>query len=413
MISHGIAAAQWSEPQIIASDPDVYQVSAAVQEYGAAVMVYVHQDDANSQMWIEGNARVDGKWGSPQQISAKMSNGSFYPKAAIDPSGFSYALWKYSEGGMEGLKSANLPYGFDYWLQAGDFPDTFATSIDQFEITLTGRNFATAVWSVERNGNFYIEAAQFDRISHRWTTISSIPLSGRCKSFDVKLDSQGLTWLTWTLFSYSDHKDVIYITSLQGGDTQWAPIQTLIKGADVEDLKLAIDPKDNVLVRWHQTLNGRYSVFQAFKKHADSIAWVGTEFPTLKNEYSLDSEVTIDRQGNIMLIWDQTTDVISSMVLPARSLIWSKPTIVSKEFTITWESAIDKAGNRLVALNNENYLQAETLAAGSTKWSAPFQITPLKYINSNIYSVALVKDTAIIIYEDDDTVKVIEGTSLF
>lgn len=408
--------AQWSEPQVIANSPDVYQVSAAANGKDSAVIVYTHVDDENSKMWIEGTLRELGAWGTPTQISQKMNNGSLDPKVVLDPDGFAYALWRYYDGGMEGLNSVYHVPGFTHWIDSGNnFPCMLATSIDQFEIAFGGSGgemFVTAVWSGELNGSFFIQAAQFNRSSHRWTAIAPIPLDGKCKSFDVKVDSQGLTWLTWTLFSYSDHKDDVYITSLLADATQWAPSQLLSKGLTVGDLKLAIDAKDNVLVRW--ILNGQGYLLQAFKKEADSIAWLSTTFPKLKNEWWPITQVTIDRKGNIMLIWDQKTELINSMVLSADSLTWSKPAPVSNGFSIAWETAIDKAGNRLFVSNNMNgYLQAETLARSSTTWSPPFQIAPLQYSNSNIFNVSLSKGRAIIIYEDDQTVKVIEGTSLF
>lgn len=112
-------------------------------------------------------------------------------------------------------------------MQADDFPGTFASTIDQFEM-VKGGYFAAVAWSGELNSRFFIQAAQYNRATLGWTAIAPIPLAGRRKSFDVKLGSQGLTWLTWSLFTNSDHKDDIYTASPAGWRHPMGAIATLV-----------------------------------------------------------------------------------------------------------------------------------------------------------------------------------------
>lgn len=404
------AGATWSTPVNIVSN-SWGSVSAAANTSGQAVVLYSPGEEG--QVGIAGIARsFSGDWLNPVHIP-KTDNSDEYPIAAIDEDGYSYALWKHtdSNSGLESIMNAMLPApNFSFWIVSDNFPSTPATSIDDYKIAHDKYSYATAAWSVQRDLQFYIEAAQFDRIAHAWRAIQPLSLGAKCKGFDLKLDSQGTTWLIWV--NYSSPTDVVYVTYLLPGNTSWAPPQILAKSKEVLDPQMAIDPKDNILVFWQQ--NEKKFVNQIYKKMSDSIAWIKTEFPCVKNQSWPDSQVTSDQKGNTLLLWQQSTNITNSASLSARGDKWNKAGVALKEWAVTWRSAIDKKGNRLVVYGGDTkYFKAVTLPAGQSKWSEPSNIAPQFYITAWIDLASFYGDKALIIYEDENAIKVVEGTSLF
>ena len=383
------AGATWSDPVNIVSNPEGGSVSAAANSFGQAVVLYIPGEEG--QVGIAGIARCGGEWLKPVHI-AKTDNSDEYPIVAIDEDSYSYALWKHtdSNSGLESIQNAMLPApSFSFWIVPDNFPSTPATSIDDYKIALDKYSYATAAWSLQRDLQFYIEAAQFDRIAHAWKAIQPLSLGAKCKGFDLKLDSQGTTWLIWV--NYSSPTDVVYVTYLLPGNTSWAPPQILAKSKMVLEPHMTIDPRDNILVFWQQ--NDKKFVNQIYKKRYDSMAWIKTEFPSVKNLSWPDSQVTSDQKGNSILLWQRTTDITNSASLSARGEKWSNAGVALKDWAVTWRCAIDKKGNRLVAYGGETkYFRAVTLPAGQTKWSEPSNIAPQFYINAWIALVSFYGD---------------------
>lgn len=422
VFGQGMAQAQWTQPLQIGISPAWGQVSAESNAHGDAVLIYNRMEygegTAPNQMWIEANTRCNGEWGTPQRISVKTDatndNQYVYPKAAIDSYGFSYALWKYTDGNQEGLKNAICPSPCWPFLSQ-DFPMAPADKIDQYEIAHNAGLWVTAVWSTERSGNYYVESAQFDRMAHGWNAIQPISLLSACKSLDVKVDSQGVSWLIWSTYSYTEHKDLVYITSMNPESKQWNLPQILTKGQNIDELKLSIDPKDNVYVRWQQQVNQSNYLIQIYKKQADTLAWIKTEFPVIKNTTYPYNQFTFDQKGNALLLWEQTWENLRSTTLSARGINWSAPKlVVGQNVGSDWSSAIDKKGNRLLVYTDDrSNIQFMTLPVKGTQWSTPIKVAEQAYSNDPLFHVGLSKDTAIIIYADEQDIKVVEGGSLF
>ena len=402
-----VSGETWSNPINIASNPS-WGPAVAANDRGEAVVVCKLLDSSG----IVGIARSLDDWLNPVQIS-NTDNSDADPITAIDADGYCYALWKNIDpvSGLERLKSARLPTpDFLSWIVDKDFPSIPATAIDQYQIAHDKYSYATAAWSVQRDREFYIEAAQFDRVTHAWKAISPISLGAKCKGFDLKLDSQGTTWLIWV--NYSTPYDVVYVSSLLPGDTRWAPPQILSRSKEILEPQIAIDPKDNILVFWQQ--NEMKFVNQFYKKPAYTDAWIKTVFPALKNTSWPYSQVTFDQKGNALFLWDQSTYVINSASLSAHGEKWNKAGAALKECAFTWDSAVDTKGNRLLAYSGDTgYFKAITLPAGQSTWSSPSNVAPQTYVNAGIDLVALYGDKALVIYCDDGAIKAVEGTSLF
>lgn len=419
-----VAGESWSDPQEIGIHPAPNQVSADLSSDGAAVVVYNRMEaseDNKLQMWVEANSRSkDGKWSTPQRLSPKTPvdwNIWIYPQAAIDSSGFSYAIWKYFDGEQQGLKSAFLPYSSWYWWQSDDwggFPCPLADSIGDYQIAAYKNQCAIALWSAERNGGYSIEGAFFDPQSSRptmWSALPSISIASKCKtsSLNAKVDSEGTIWIIWSNFSDDLQRDKVCIASLAREASSWSEPFTLSIGKEVWEPKLSIDPKGNLLARWQKIVGDRKLAFEGFKKQADSDVWKKTQFPDLDNKILDCGEVTFDQKGNALLIWDQSDDQKCSLILSKDSYKWKKYNVISKECIGAWGSAIDKKGNRLFAFNNikENLLKVSTLPANNWKqWSKPVTITSSNYL---IDYVGLAGEKALIVYEDDGNVKAVSG----
>lgn len=422
LMGQAIAGETWSTPIKVGMNPSGGEISADINQDGDAVIVYNHierNESGPDQMWVEAVKKTNDSWTSPARLSDKIDYTDITqwiePKAAIDDSGFCNAIWKYTDAsGQEGLKCA-WSWGPDVWIQNDAFPSTLATSIDQYEIAHDKDSHATVVSAVQRDRQFYLETAQFHRASHLWSSIDPISLTDRCKNFDIRVDSQGITWLVWVNYTYP--KDVVYVTSLLPDDKKWGPPQILAKCNPDEDIepKLAIDPKDNVFICWQQNEKKQKYVFQIYKKPGDTIAWIKTEFPTVKNTTWPDFQVTFDQKGNALLLWDQNYNLTNSASLSPHGEQWQKSGSVLKDWAITWESAISKQGNRLLVYSDDSAksYKAITLPIGKKKWTAPVTVAPQTYVNGYIYRVGCYGDKALVIYGDDNAVQVVQGSSLF
>ena len=220
----------------------------------------------------------------------------------------------------------------------------------------------------------------------------------------------------WLLgFGTNAGVDNISVASISAGKQKWSKLHTLAKGTNVSGIGLSGDVNGNLLARWQQEDQNGHRVFHAFYKPQGLNKWLKTVFPAVTScGYSSD-QVTVDAQGNSLLIWQRSAEpsIFSSMTLPHGSLRWSQSTDFPYGDQMNYPlCAIDKKGNRILVWNDrKNWnLEYALLPHNSKAWTPPITISGF---SGSLYQVALRNNEALIMLENDFELQSITGTALF
>ena len=354
------------------------------------------------------------------------------PWVAVDGLGNSYAVWgQQPNGGSEQIEVSSRPPGGS-WSAAQALPGV--TNAADPRIASDAAGDVAAAWR-DVNGAATVVRAAVRWAGGAWGAPQTISTSGT--SFDdqrVLLDPAGNVLLVWR---NSTSTTIEYSVLAHGGSTWSQPATVSPGGKVVSDPNIAIGPTGRVLVIWRNTtdnsvqlvagtVSGGFGAMQTLFTSAGTInsdpqvgvgpggegyaVWqdfvLGTTTTTMyvasapaggsfgapvtlatdPNNFGMsDAQVRVDRAGNALAVWQQNSATVTHQRFATKPAggSWSAAGTITDDTLNSLDADPEFApdGTAYLLYHREDsgfttaFVTYQTLAPGSSTWSAPVNLT--------------------------------------
>lgn len=296
------AAVILSEAGENASNPQV-----AFDKKGNALVVWDRFVSPNRRIQVAFRPK-DGAFGAPESISDPGENGD-EPQVAFDKKGNALVVWyRVDAGGDYRIEAAFRPK--DGTFEAPVTVSNASTIAGYPQLAVDGKGNALVTWYRYDGTNLRVESAFRPKDGPFETPVTLSDAGEDASLGEAAFDKKGNALAVWGRFDGTSDRVQAALRPKDGtfgaADTISAP------GPDAVGPRVVFDKKRNALVVWHRYSNitGRIERIEAALRAAEG-AFAAGETISDTGQDAADAQVTFDRKGNALAVWDRSdgTDV--------------------------------------------------------------------------------------------------------
>lgn len=406
-------AANWSSPPVVIypSSSPYYAAtpSIATGGHGLTVAVWFDVTGTGSLLAATLSATATNNQGQPNWVltsPVKSSNvrASYQPYAqmvGVDGNGNALAVWV---DDLHNVLVSTLPYGQTTWTRPVIINTQLSSEVVNFpNLAVAPNGNALAVWTSSPSPYVYhVLANSYDSTSQTWRGQQELLGGGTILDSElnqVATDSQGNGTLVISSASTN-----IQLVTYNFNDNAWTTIPPIVTSSS-SNAAISVDPAGNTTVVWLEDDGSMNAASLPFGQ--TSFIKLTTLSTTAAHYYTL-PQVVSDAQGNAVAAWPDISGALASArfsfsdmswsVLPNLNLSGNLPGLIS----LSGDAAGDALATWLIyVLGSGSYVQAASLAAGSTTWSNLAQLSPNTEYDSVIHGVITSTNNGVAIWEND------------
>lgn len=339
--SRSASAATWGAPVSLSSAGK--DIDIAIDNQGNALAAWSSTaGGGGSRIYVVRKA-AGGSWGTPVPVSPA---GAERPDVAFDGAGNAQLVWEASVGGNANILGARRLVG-----QAWSTPTTVAASADdelEPRLAVDHVGNAVAIWDHhDAEGASRVEGTYRLAANTTWEAPKYVtPADQSGAAIDIDLDDQGNVLALWN--SNVDDVGISKVSTLVEGGAWSAPTTVSKAGVDTQASGVRMDDAGNAVVTMDTRTDFTPATTVVARKPAGGV-WTEPAPLSADGDRAGQSEVAVDNQGNVVVVWAAETDPATDRDIDARALdaagpsttmtqpAWSRQS--STSFTAAWSAA--------------------------------------------------------------------------
>jgi|GEM_PF-1136118 len=296
------ATQSWSAAQLVES------VSAAVSTTDGLVV------DINggyaAVSWVQSSslyvARLSGGTWAARELVESSSNSASKPAIAVDSSGNVSVLWQQSDGTAVSVYANRYSVASSSWGSAA-LLESSGTVVSTPKLAFDGNGNGIAVW---QQGNDLF-ARRYDKATDTWA--AAVALDSRTAtvgSISLSVDAQGNAIAGWV--QNDGTANSAYVNRFDQSTGTWGSatlVESVSQAVANSGLAVAING-GYATVSWLQTNGTQNDLYVA---RYSSGAWGARTLVESSSNAVNGSVITLDAQGNVAVMWNQSTGAANSM----------------------------------------------------------------------------------------------------
>lgn len=298
------SAGEWESPQILTnvagydSNPDI-----AMDPSGYTVAVWKLLNDTH-HMIQSSTLQLGDVWSNPVNISPPSGSAS-YPKVSLDYFKNAVAIWKDDQSLM--VQTASLPHQGNWSEPVNLSPSSVYGSSPQ--IAMNGSGYAVAIWGSGDGTDFSIQSASL-QFGENWSAPTAVTAPGdSAYALELSVDELSNAIAAWVQSNLQeDPPQLSYFiqTSYNPAGGKWSqPKQFAPTKGYITIPAVAFDLSGNAYVTWLETQETSSLMRGAFLPVEGN--WSKAMTLSLFNDYVYFPQIACDPTGGTLLTWKNTT----------------------------------------------------------------------------------------------------------
>lgn len=295
------ASDQWGVAEVMETVAlEAFTPKVAMAPGGNAVVVWLHYDGTQYQVWVKRYDAAAAEWSDAQLISTAMPTSALAGRADIDDSGNVVVVWYQDNGGRYGIWAAHYSPASGWASPVRIDIDTGVAIYPRVAMDDSGN--AVVVWYQEDGTRNNVWANRYDRASD-WggaTLIESTSMDAAAPQIAMSTNGDGMAiWYGWDGARY-----ILWANRVDGATKQWDSAQIIeadSAGAAI-DAQVAMGDDGSAIAAW-QTHDGTRRTLWTTRYDTKS-GWGGSgTVGTVDAGFAERPQLTVDTSGTVMAVW--------------------------------------------------------------------------------------------------------------
>lgn len=280
-------------------DRRVMSPRLAMDGRGNAMAVWT--ESGSNTIYFSRYRASDASWTLPAVLHVGRELGFTSVAVEADPSGNVFVQWTESFGRQIMAKRYNAANGT--WSAA--LPVAYVSSLQTYHMAVDGLGNAIVMWM--RNSDFTIHFSRYSKNAGQWSTPQYVDRAREGSGVMLVLDRDGNGTALWS--TGPNFYGSLTVSRYNGATNKWSAARIVqTTPGDVLAPDMTVDRAGNVFLVWGQAADYSMPIKAYAARYNNSTGqWSAPQKLTSGTQSDLWFRVAADRNGNAVVVWSQTT----------------------------------------------------------------------------------------------------------